>query len=159
MKKYLVLLILPLILLASSNTAQAQYKNALGLRLGPAWGVTFKHKFSEKNALELLLNSYWGSFVVTGLYEYHIPVITDGMNFYVGGGAHLGFYNYNSRWDRYWGTYRGGAFLGFDGILGLEYTFSEVPINLSIDWKPAFDFFGYHGFWGDGGAFSIRYAF
>lgn len=159
MRKYLLILLLPLIMVAGASTTKAQYDNAIGLRLGPAWGITFKHKMSDAAGLEFLLNSHWGGFTLTALYEHHIPVITDGMNFYIGGGAHLGFYNYNSRYDRYWGTYGGGAYLGLDGILGLEYTFSGAPINLSIDWKPAFDFIGHRGFWGDGGALSVRYTF
>ncbi|HEX2898789.1 MAG TPA: hypothetical protein VHS96_03620, partial [Bacteroidia bacterium] len=62
MKKYLLLMLLPLMLLATKSDAQAQYNNAIGLRLGPAWGVTFKHKFSDPAGLELLLNSHWGGF-------------------------------------------------------------------------------------------------
>ena len=159
MKKYFLLLILPLIVVASAGSASAQYNNAVGLRLGPAWGITFKHKMSDAAGLEFLLNTHWGGFSVTGMYEHHIPVLTDGMNFYIGGGAHLGFYGGNGRYDKYWDNYGGGAYLGLDGILGLEYTFSEIPLNLSIDWKPAFDIVGHRGFWGDGGALSVRYAF
>jgi hypothetical protein len=159
MKKYLFLLLLPVMFLATSQRAEAQYDNAIGLRLGPSWGITFKHKLSDAAGLEFLLNSHWGGYQVTAMYEHHIPVITDGMNVYFGGGAHVGFYSYNSRYDRYWNNYGGGMYVGLDGILGLEYTFSEVPINLSLDWKPAFNFLGNTGFWGDGGALSVRYAF
>src|SRR5450759_676759 len=57
------------------------------------------------------------------------------LNWYYGGGAHIGFYNGNYV---YWGnngtTY---TIIGIDGILGIEYTFSEIPINIGIDWKPA----------------------
>jgi hypothetical protein len=49
--------------------------------------------------------------------------------------------------------------IGIDGILGIEYNFEEVPINIGVDWKPAFNLTGYSGFWGDGGALSIRYIF
>jgi len=35
----------------------------------------------------------------------------------------------------------------------------EVPFNISIDWKPAYNLWGYSGFWADGGALSIRYIF
>jgi hypothetical protein len=46
--------------------------------------------------------------------------------------------------------------IGIGGILGLEYNFNEIPINISIDWKPAFNIIGHTSFWGDG-AFSIRF--
>jgi hypothetical protein len=41
----------------------------------------------------------------------------------------------------------------------LEYNFKEIPFNLSLDWKPALNLVGSSGFWGDGGAISIRYIF
>jgi hypothetical protein len=159
MKKYLLLLLLPLMMLAAHGTAQAQYKNAIGLRLWYYPGLTFKHHFSEPAALELILDSRWGGFIVTGLYEHHFPLGVPNLNLYAGGGAHLGFYNYNSRYDKRWGGYGGGAFLGLDGILGIEYTLDAAPINFSLDYKPAFNFVGYQGFWGDGGALSVRYVF
>lgn len=138
MKKYLLLLLLPAMFLATSQRANAQYDNAIGLRLGPSWGITFKHKLSDAAGLEFLLNSHWGGYQVTVMYEHHIPVITDGMNFYIGGGGHIGYYDGNSKYNG-WDSNDEGVFIGADGILGLEYTFSEVPINLSLDWKPAFN--------------------
>ena len=158
MRKYLFILLLPVMFLATSQRAEAQYNNAIGLRLGPSWGITFKHKMSDAAGLEFLLNSHGGGYQVTVMYEHHIPVITDGMNFYIGGGGHIGYYDGNSK-NNGWDTNDEGVFIGADGILGLEYTFSEVPINLSLDWKPAFNFVGNTGFWGDGGALSVRYAF
>jgi len=41
----------------------------------------------------------------------------------------------------------------------LEYNFKEIPFNLGIDWKPVFNLTGASGFYGDGGAISIRYIF
>jgi len=46
-----------------------------------------------------------------------------------------------------------------DGILGLEYTFSEAPINLSLDWKPEIELTPYNGFIPGEGGFSVRYVF
>mgnify|MGYP001615571992 CR=1 FL=1 len=48
--------------------------------------------------------------------------------------------------------------LGVDGIIGLEYVFDGVPINLSLDYKPSFNITP--GFFDpSGGALSIRYYF
>ena len=70
--------------------------------------------------------------------------------------THIGFYDGN---NAYWGepgiTY---TVVGIDGILGLEYTFSEVPICLGLDWKPELNLIGYTGVWSEG-ALSIRYVF
>jgi hypothetical protein len=40
----------------------------------------------------------------------------------------------------------------------LEYTFDEVPINLGLDVRPAFNLVGHTGFWADV-ALSVRYVF
>jgi hypothetical protein len=159
MRKYLLLLLLPLLFLAARSTANAQYNNAIGLRLWYYPGITFKHHISDPGALEFILDTHWGGIILTGLYEHHFPLGPENLNVFVGGGAHIGFYNYNSRWGNRWGPYDGGAFLGLDGIVGLEYTIPTVPLNFTLDYKPAFNFAGYVGFWGDSGALSIRYAF
>ena len=81
------------------------------------------------------------------------------MKWYFGVGGHIGFWN-GDYTNHYWGepgtTY---TVVGIDGILGLEYSFSEIPINIGLDWKPAFNIVGYSGWWADGGALSIRYIF
>jgi hypothetical protein len=151
MKKILLTLVLALTVVALANAQD--YKTGIGLRGGWGYGLTVKHFISEKSALEGILSSRWSGFEVTGLYEIHNRAFdVDRLNWYFGGGAHVGFYGNN---------YPGGnvTVVGIDGILGLEYNFKEVPINLSLDWKPAFNFVGYSHFFGDGGAFSIRYIF
>ena len=35
--------------------------------------------------------------------------------------------------------------VGSDGIIGIEYTFQEIPVNISADWKPEFKFINYTG--------------
>jgi hypothetical protein len=128
------------------------YKNAIGLRLGWSYGLTFKHFISEKSALEGIADYRWGGLGITGLYEIHNNLAdVEGLNWYFGGGAHVGFYGT---------SYGGGSgtFVGIDGILGLEYNFKDLPINISADWKPAFTF-GYSHFGADNGALSVRYTF
>jgi hypothetical protein len=139
--------------------SQAQdYKTGIGLRGGFANGLTIKHFVGSNAALEGIIASRWRGLELTGLYEFHNQAFhVDRLNWYIGFGAHVGFWNGD---DANWGD-PGESYtvVGLDGILGLEYNFVEVPINLSIDWKPAFNFYGYSGFWGDGGALSIRYIF
>ena len=158
MKKYLLVLLFPIFCLAAHSTAQAQYNNAIGLRLWYYPGITFKHHFSDPAALELILDTRWGGWIVTGLYEHHFPLGPENLNLYVGGGGHIGFLRKGVS-NKHWGTYEGGGFVGLDGILGLEYTLESIPLNFSLDWKPAFNLAGYQGWWGDGGALSVRYTF
>jgi hypothetical protein len=134
------------------------YSTGIGARLGYSNGLTVKHFISGTSALEGILSSRWRGFEVTGLYELNYNAFnTPRLNWYIGFGGHVGFWNGD---HAYWGN-RGESYtvVGIDGIIGLEYNFIEVPIGLSIDWKPEFNFIGYSGFWGDGGALSVRYIF
>jgi len=139
--------------------ANAQdYNTGLGLRVGPYIGFTVKHFLNEKSAIEGLVSTRWKGIEFTGLYEIHNQAFkTEGLNWYFGGGGHIGFYNESNKES---GTAETAyTNVGIDGILGLEYSFKEAPINLSIDWKPAINFTGDTGFWADNGALSIRYIF
>lgn len=158
MKKIAVIGLILFCLISISNAQD--YKTGIGLRGGFDYGLTVKHFVSDKSALEFLLASRWRGFEVTGLYEVHNQIgNVDRLKWFFGFGAHVGFWNGDYTHD-YWG-YPGTHYtvVGLDGILGLEYSFKEVPINLSLDWKPALNFIGYTGFWADGGALSIRYIF
>ena len=145
------------IILSSFSYAQ-DYNTGVGLRAGYSYGLTIKHFVSEKNALEGLFSSRWQGFQITGLYEYQNHFSSaERLNWYIGFGAHVGFWNGNNvKWGDSGTNY---TVVGIDGILGLEYVFKEVPINLGIDWKPSFNFVGYSGFWSNGGAISNRYIF
>ncbi|MGA1977077.1 MAG: hypothetical protein ABSG89_04395 [Bacteroidales bacterium] len=156
--KKIVVIGLFLICLISIGNAQ-DYKTGIGLRGGFDYGLTVKHFTSEKSAFEILLASRWRGLEITGLYEIHNQAFnTDRLKWYFGFGGHIGFWNGNYTHD--WGTPGTNyTVVGIDGILGLEYSFKEIPINIGIDWKPAFNFIGYSGFWVDDGALSIRYIF
>ena len=137
---------LTLIIIISALFVNAQdYSNAVGLRGGLGYGLTFKHFLNETSAVDGILNSSWGFFGVTGLYEIHKPAFdVANLNWFYGGGAHVWFGS--------------SMYLGVDGVLGLDYKFADFPINLSLDWKPAFNIIG-SGFYGTDGALSIRYTF
>ncbi|MFP4042480.1 MAG: hypothetical protein ACLFPH_09085 [Bacteroidales bacterium] len=158
MKKLGFTILLALSTFLMSNAQD--YNTGIGLRGGFANGVTIKHFVSSKAAFEGILSSRWKGFGLTGLYEIHNRAFqTERLNWYIGFGGHVGFWDGDNT-NNYWGT-EGESYtvIGVDGILGLEYNFEEIPFNISIDWKPAFNFYGYSGFWADGGAFSIRYIF
>jgi len=150
-----------LVLLGFISVANAQdYRTGVGLRGGFANGLTVKHFTHENRALEFLLASRWRGVEITVLYEIHNQAFnTERLKWYYGIGGHVGFWN-GDYTNKYWGDPgKNYTVAGIDGILGLEYSFREAPINLGIDWKPAFNLIGYSGFWADGGALSIRYIF
>jgi hypothetical protein len=155
MKK--IILVTALILILTTIYAQ-DYNTGIGIRGGLSNGLTVRHLISEQTALEGILSTRWGGLNLTGLIEFqNMAFSTERLNWYYGLGGHIGFWNGdNVDWKKDNDDY---TVVGVDAILGLEYNFKNVPINLSIDWKPAFNLFGDDAFWGDGGALSIRYIF
>lgn len=141
---------------ASFTSLQAQpYQTGLGLRGPLGNGITLKGFISEKSALEGIMAFRYGGFNFTGLYEIHQNAFdVDNLFWFYGGGGHIGTWE-NAPWwdDRNSRT----AVIGLDGILGIEYTFEDIPITASVDFKPAFNLVGDTGFWPDGGGISVRY--
>ncbi len=137
------------------------YTHALGVRGGLFNGFTYKQFLSRNDAIELLATSRWRGMNFTALYEKHEDIKNinsdlGNLRWYVGAGGHIGFYHGKYAW---WGYYQPYTLIGVDGIIGLEFTLKEVPLNFSLDWKPTMHIIGLFGFWFDGGAFSVRYVF
>ena len=157
MKKFLFLFLISGVLLLAGTTAQAQYKNALGVRVGNAYGITYKTFIQQDRALDFILNfrdrNEVSTFRLTGLYEVHNP-INDlaGLRWFYGGGATIGNYNYKH-------TDQNDFLFSADGVLGLDYKFSDAPINLSLDWKPAIEFTPNTEFDPEGFGLSVRITF
>jgi len=158
MKK--IILTLTLVIWISVIASAQDYNTGVGLRLGFSTGLTLKHFISQRSALEGLLSTRWRGFEVTGLYEVHNNAFdVERLNWYFGGGGHIGFWNGDNTFGSWGNKGTNYIVIGIDGILGIEYNFEDFPINIGLDWKPAFNLTGYSGFWGDGGALSIRYIF
>jgi len=138
--------------------AQKDYNTGLGVRLSPTAGFTVKHFVSPKAAVEGIFSARWHGFLLHGLYEVHQDAFqTTNFNFYYGVGGHYGYWDVN-KYPHPWYDERGiYSVFGVDGILGLEYTFREIPFSLSLDWKPMVNLINYTGFWGDDVGFSIRF--
>jgi hypothetical protein len=145
-------------LLMSFGFLQAQdYNTGIGLRGGPSSGLTVKHFLSDKAALEGILATRWGGWNITGLYEINKPLPQPRLNWYYGAGLHIG--SWNGDRNPWFNDKENHIVLGADLILGIEYNFSELPLNVSLDIKPGFNVIGYKGLWGDEVALSLRYIF
>jgi hypothetical protein len=161
MKKFQVTILVFILSVAFHQQTRAQYySTSLGLKFGGYNGISAKHFVNDVNALEGLLSFGYGGFAITGLYEWNwVAFDTDGLGWYIGGGAHVGVWDNRPYRNDVFVEDDGGAFIGLDFIIGLEYTFEEIPLNLALDWKPAFDIIGDQGFWPSDVALGIRYAF
>ncbi len=146
---------------ALNMAAKAQYKLGIGARLNYGYGLSIKYKMTPKKAFEGIVYSRWQGVNLTGLYEIHASAFQiPNWRWYYGAGGHIGFWKNNGRkkgnpWFDDNGNY---TVIGADGILGLEYTLREIPLNLSLDWKPALNLIGHQGVWLDDVAVSVRFA-
>ncbi|MDB5011849.1 MAG: hypothetical protein JWQ25_51 [Daejeonella sp.] len=160
MKKILILCLTVGFFLFSNTKANAQstYKNAIGVRLGEANGVTFKTFLNSQAALDIILNFQsrgdYSYFRLTGLYEIHKPIQNAaGLRYYYGAGATLGSRNHR-KFDN-----DNDLLASIDGVLGLDYKFDELPLNVSLDWKPALVVTPYTALDARGLGLSIRFTF
>jgi hypothetical protein len=164
MKKIIMLLVVIVTLATVTAKAQSlssEYRTALGVKVwNDGGGVSLKHFVGNNNALEGIGYFWNGGSRITGLYEFHFDIEgAQGLKWYVGPGAHIGFYNSHYYETHYYNGRTSGSFIGFDGVLGLDYKFNGVPINLSLDWQPSFEFGDNRGFIGSWGGLGIRYTF
>jgi len=132
MKKSLLFFIAAILFSACQLKAQ-DYKTAIGIRLssnGPAVNnsVSIKHFMNPKLAIEGLF-TFDNKAAIGGLFEIHNAIpSTEGLKWFYGAGAYLGFDSDKNNPDR--------ALMGAQGIIGLDYKFVNLPLNLSLDWKP-----------------------
>jgi hypothetical protein len=149
MKRTLIPSLLFLSALLFSTRSQAQeYKMAIGVRLSSAQAtvnnsVTFKYFMNESHALEAMLSFDPGAVGV--LYEVHKPLGAAGFQWFFGGGGYAAF--------------KGDNVLGAMGIVGLDYKFQQIPLNLSLDWKPELNLVNNVNFQAAAVGLSVRFAF
>jgi hypothetical protein len=135
------------------------YQSAIGARLGVPFAASYKMFISEPGAIEIFagFRGYPGYSWVSAnaLYQHHSPIKSvENLSWYVGGGAGVQFWNWkNSALDD------SNTSISIMGVIGLDYKFAEIPLNLSLDWMPTYFLGGYIGGFGGGyGSLSARYV-
>lgn len=163
-KVFSLLLCAALIFSAERLSAQAMgstYRTALGVKFYPG-GITLKHFLRTNRAIEGIAYFWDHGFRFTGLYEVHGDINgARGLKWYVGPGAHIGFYNegwYRRKGNKYYYYDDGDFSFGIDGVLGLDYKIKGAPLNLSVDIQPSFEILR-HPYMTTWGGFAIRYTF
>lgn len=145
MKKILASL---LIVLAAAAVASAQPR-ALGVRAG--WGAEFSYQQYAGGENFWEMDFGWMKNVASAAGTYNFMLGNAGMvNFYAGPGVQVGFYKYQE--------YQSFAFAVL-GQVGAEIEIPSLPINVSLDWRPAIWLGEYSGFSWQGFALGLRYRF
>ena len=139
-----------LILLLASTSFSQNYKMAIGFKGGyPGYGsLNAKKSISNSDYLEASIGGF-------GRYPYNVgfnvqidyermQALEEGFSFYYGGGVLLGLTS-------------SFVHLAPKALLGLEYNFEDLPLNISIDTGPYLFVSPKIGFiWG--GGLALRYA-
>ena len=152
--KYVFLLAVTLTGFAINTSAQNDvtgpaYRLGLGVRLSNSSptlnnSITGKYFVTDRSAVEGII-SFGSRFGLGALLEIHKPTNIEGLRWFYGAGGYVGFES-------------GDTYLGPTGILGIDYKFTNVPINLSLDWKPELDIIPDINFVPDAFALSVRFT-
>lgn len=136
--KKLLSVVLVMSVAGALHTVQAQdYKTALGVRLSSSNAkqnnsVSFKQFISDKAAIEALF-TFGDPLALGALLEIHKPLSASGMTWFYGGGGYISF---DKKLNNNTGKETTEPNFGAQGVIGLDYKFSGIPLNLSLDWKP-----------------------
>lgn len=146
---------------ANASAIGTSYKTAVGIRLSNnapviSNAITLKHFLNDKTAIEGLISFGHDITSFGALGEIHKPFSTPGLQWFYGAGAYLGFgKEYDVNKDRNVNT----TFFGAQGIVGLDYKFASIPIDLSLDWKPELNLVTDINFEPAAIGFSARFTF
>jgi len=153
MKKLFVFAVV--IIIACAAKAQAPYNQALGVKLPGGFSATYKKFINAYNNVEAQAVFWNKGFRLVGLYEFNFDIPdVNGLRWYVGPGAHIGFWK-----SRYKDDYGSKPDFGVDGVIGLDYKLKDIPIDVSVDWQPSVTLVGSAGFSPVFGGVGIRYTF
>jgi hypothetical protein len=156
------LLIVNLILFNSFVAFDQQYALALGIKGNRNYNggasLTLKHFVKSNGAFEWNVGLGKNDFWCQGLFEMNYP-LKKSLEWYWGVGADFGTwrngFQFFSKPNQ---SYYSGVWSAVDGVIGLEYTFKQAPVNIAIDLGPMFRMYPYFGVTLSSGV-ALRYAF
>lgn len=114
-----------------SHVSAQDYKSAIGGKLGFGLVASYKTFLNERNALDIFGGIHWGDGFLGGVnYSMHKPIESvDRLKWYWGFGANMFTWGAVTGFDNWYE-------LGVSGNIGLDYSFDEFPLNLSVDYVP-----------------------
>lgn len=146
-------------------SAQDISEHALGLRLGDSDGfgaeISYQKSIARYNRVEFNLgwrdSRAFDAFKLSGVYQW-VHQLDGNFNWYYGVGGGLGSVDFDVVPG---GDDNDGLFVFAAGDIGVEYNF-DIPLLLSLDFRPEIGLIGYDGFDNDFDfdiALGIRYQF
>ncbi len=136
--KKIALVCLLIAVISSTQTLSAQdYKTALGVRLSSSNAmqnnsISIKQFISERTAIEGLF-TFGDPLALGALIEFHKPLSAAGLTYFYGAGGYIAFLKTVNVTTQKTST---DANFGAQGVIGLDYKFNNIPLNISLDWKP-----------------------
>ena len=114
-------------------------------------GFSYKHYMVSEKSIEVIaLSDFGNGLEFYGLYQYNgsIPDFPPKLRWVLGGGANLGTWTNDN------------LVFGLTGMLRIEYSLDEIPLNLGLDWKPVLNLVTNNSnrFWPTKIGLSIRYT-
>ena len=142
------------------SSAGSGYRTALGVRLSSSNAmqnnsVSIKHFLNDKVAIEGLF-TFGDPLALGALVEFHKPLSASGLSWYYGAGAYVGFVKKVNTNTLKTST---DPNFGGQGAIGLDYKFANIPLNLSLDWKPELNIVSDINFEPAAVGFTARFTF
>ncbi|MBN2485130.1 MAG: hypothetical protein JXB34_04055 [Bacteroidales bacterium] len=122
------------------------YTRDAGVRFGQGVVGSYRQFYKEEMAVELFGGFLNQGIVFGGMKEHFSDALahySGNIRVYYGYGVHTGF-NYTNKYRvlnrQYRYDWKFSPLFGLDGIAGIEYIFPEVPLLVSFDINPSFEF-------------------
>jgi hypothetical protein len=154
MKKIIFTLVLTMSMLVTISAQDIG--KTIGIRFGYGGEISYQQPLGDANRLEVDLGLNHYGFGIYGIYQWvwDLSALADGFNWYAGAGASIGsFYLGNSLVNR-----NKDFNVGLVGQVGIEYNFN-IPLQLSLDYRPGFYFVNGFAPTYDGICLAARYRF
>ena len=160
MKRFSIITFILFCLAATNSFSQSN--RAIGLRIGGGNSVGAEISFQTplgQNRGEFDLgiggNANWNFWNLTGIYQWVMPIDGD-FYWYLGLGPTLGSWSYQGRYPY---DNKGGVSLALALNAGVEYSFPQIPLKLSLDTRPEIGFTNTYSHSWFGLAMGVRYVF
>lgn len=141
------LIVIPVFFFLFSSCLLGQnYTRDAGIRFGSGFVGSYRQFYKENMAIEIFAGYYERGMKFGGMKESFKPALTkysENFRFYYGYGVHTGFTytNYHKTFNReYHYDWIFSPVFGMDALVGIDYTFPDVPVLVSADLKPYYEF-------------------